>query len=81
MESAVRKVAMIEASDGKHSHEIKGDGDGDGGPAPMDPEDTEATEVKEEKRETPTPFEAIWARLNEFCAFGKIIRVEPLADG
>ena len=47
----------------------------------MDPEDTEATEVKEEKRETPAPFEAIWARLNELCAFGKVIRVEPLADG
>jgi len=81
VESAMRKIAMIEASDGEHSHEVKGDSDGDGGPAPMDPENAEAAEVKKEKGEAPAPFEAIWARLNELCAFGKIIRVEPLADG
>ena len=77
----MRKVAMIEASDGEHSHEVKGDSDGDGGPTPVDPEDAKATEVKEEKGEAASPFEAIRARLHDLCAFGEVIRVEPLADG
>ncbi len=81
VESAVRKVAVVKAGDGKHPHEIKRRGDGDRRPAPADREHRETADVQEDKRQAAPPFKAVGPRAHRLRALGEVVGVEPLPNG
>ena len=58
--SAVRKIAVIEAGNGKHAHGVGDGGDGDGSWAPADPYDAETSQMDEGKGCAAQPLDAVF---------------------
>ena len=81
MKSFVGKIAVVKSGDGKHPHEIEANRRGNGRPAPADPKDREAAEMKDEEGNGAEPFDAVGFGLDGGLIFVAVIRVNPLHNG
>jgi hypothetical protein len=76
LETAVRKVAMIEAGNGEHAHHVKDARDGERHPAETHPEDRQANGMHRDERQHSKPIDAR-ARVRVRGSGGEVVMSEP----
>ena len=81
LEGAMREIPMVETGDGEHAEDIQKCRDGHSGPAPAGPDDPQAADVQENEGQGAAPLEFVRFGAGGIGATGKVIGIEPLADG
>jgi hypothetical protein len=76
----MREVAMIDARDGKHPDQIKRNGGGNRGPTPTNDKDPQATQVKDDERQTTEPVYTVNVADFRRGAGSMIVGIEPLNE-
>ena len=77
----VREIAVVNAGDCKHTHEVEEHGGPGGEGAHTHEEDAEATEVEDDERHDAHPIDLVGFVAHFFGAIGAVIGVNPLRDG
>src|SRR3954469_21418573 len=76
----VRKIAVMDARNGKHADEIKRDRGPDGHRAPADPDYTETRAVEDDEGDAAHPIHLVLLRPKFFATFRNVVGIEPLNE-
>ncbi len=71
---------MIDAGHRKHAEKVECDGQKHRKAAPSDPNDAQATKMKDDERNAANKIDAIGLGTNDFWTFSGIIGINPLNE-